>query len=74
MHSNNDELTVKCSCYTIVFIINLLLGALSVNYLLEVFLEKTIPLFWAIVIGLIAGQVTIPLAIIIWILNFLGVM
>jgi hypothetical protein len=45
-----------------------------VNYLLVEFLGKTIPTIGALLIGLIAGEVTIPSAIVVRILKTFGVM
>lgn len=74
MRRNSDNSWFTCGCYSIILLLNLLFGGVSVNYLLEVFLSKTIPLFWAVVIGIFAGQFTIPVAVIVWVLKLTGVM
>jgi hypothetical protein len=71
---NNDEKARnQCGCLAVMAVINLAVGWWSVNYLLEVFFNKTIPIFWAVAIGIIGGQFTIPAALIAWILKMLGV-
>ena len=55
--------------YLLAVVFNIVVGAMSVNYLLTVFFEKAIPFFWAAVIGLFAAEVTVPVAIIVWILK-----
>jgi hypothetical protein len=62
---------VSCGC---LLIFNLLLGGISVNYLLDVFLGKTIPFIGAALIGLVAGEFTVPVAFVVWILKSFGVM
>jgi hypothetical protein len=54
--------------------IYVILGALSVNWLLAFFAVKTIPLWAAAVIGLIGGEITIPVAVIVYLLHMFGVM
>lgn len=58
-------------CLIIVF--NLFVGGWSVNYLLNFFLEKTIPFIGAAIIGLIVGEVSIPVAVAVAILRLFGV-
>lgn len=65
-----DEFGGFCFVQTIALIIYTMAGAWSVYYLLEFFGLKTIHIFWAIIIGFIAGEVSIPVAIIIAILRF----
>jgi hypothetical protein len=64
----------SCGCVLAVLIFNALLGSWSVNYLLLVFAGKVIPFIGALVIGLIAGEFTIPIAVIVYILKLFGVM
>jgi hypothetical protein len=54
--------------------VNLFIGAWSVNYLLMEFMGKQIPLLGAMVIGLFAGEVSIPVAVVVWILKACGVL
>ena len=70
---DDNETTIKCGCYLLVLLCNLIFGAMSVNYLLEIFLNKTIPFLGALIIGMVAGQFTIPTAIIIWVLKYFNV-
>lgn len=60
-----------CGLQLLLLTIYLALGGMSVNYLLEVWLNKNIPWYGDVAIGLLAGA-TVPLAIITWILRFFG--
>jgi hypothetical protein len=71
---NKSGATVNCGCFLLALIINLLAGSWSVNYLLYFFLEKTIPFVGAMLIGLFAGEVTIPVAIVIVLLKWFKVL
>jgi len=65
--------SIYCGCMAVVALINLSLGAISVNYLLQTFTEKVLPFFWAMVIGLFVGELSMPAAVIVWILKKFGV-
>ena len=65
---------ISCGCYSIILFINIFLGIWSVNYLLSVFFDKTIPIIGAFVIGLFVGQFTFPLAVIVFVLKYFGVL
>ncbi len=68
------ESKFKCGCYLLVVVLNFLIGGWSVNYLLLVFLEKMIPFWGAGLIGLFSGEITIPVAVVVWLLKYFGVM
>ncbi|MFA6309572.1 MAG: hypothetical protein WC677_07565 [Clostridia bacterium] len=73
--SNSDgSSAVSCGCYLLIFAFNVLVGTWSVNYLLMQLLGKTIPVIGAILIALFAAEVTVPVAIIVWLLKAFGVM
>ena len=61
-------------CFTLIAIllINLIAGAWSVIEILSWF-GKSIPLWGSAVIGLFAGEVSIPVAIVGWILRLCGI-
>ena len=61
-------------CCLAVVAINLVLGSWSVNVILLTFLDKTIPWIGAALIGMVAGEITIPVAIVISILKFFNVL
>lgn len=56
-----------CSCSFVLF--NLILGGWSAWYLALTFLHQHIAWYWAVLIGLIGGEVTVPVAIVIFILK-----
>jgi len=64
----------NCGCIILVIVFNLLIGGWSVNYLLDFFLAKTIPFIGAAVIGLFVGEISVPVAVVVWILAYCGVM
>ena len=68
--NDNKESSVSCGCFLVLFVINLLAGGWSVNYLLEFFLHKAVPFVGATVIGLFTGEITIPVAVVIAILKW----
>ena len=65
------EATASCGCVIFLIIINLLFGGWATRYIVETlspFLfhhTVIIPWFWAIVIGLIGGEIIIPTAIVV---------
>jgi hypothetical protein len=71
-YSSNDESGLNCGCYIFVLIFNLLVGGWSVNYLL-LLLGKNIPFFWDTLIGIFTAEISVPVAVVVWILKSLGV-
>ena len=72
MSNDGRDGLATCGCWLAVMIFNLFAGGWSVNYLLSVFAHK-IPFFWAMIIGLVVGEISVPLAIVIGILKSFGV-
>lgn len=74
--SSSDGSTglMYCGCLIVILLLNLLIGAWSVNYLLSILLHTTIPFWGAAVIGLFGGEITIPAAIVVWVLHVCGVL
>ena len=73
---NTRDTSVGCSCgcfpLICIAIFNLVFGTIAVQYLCETWLHKPIAFGWAMLIGLIAGEITVPAAIITWILQQAG--
>lgn len=65
---------IKCGCWLVLMAFNVTVGAWSVNYLLQFFMDKTIPFIGAALIGLFSAQLTVPVAIIVWLLQLFGVL
>lgn len=63
----------NCSCLSIILIFNLLFGGWSVDYLLNNVFNRNIPFIGDIVIGFFTAQITVPCAIIAWVLKACGV-
>lgn len=59
-----------CGC---LLIVNLWLGTISVQYLVETYLHKAISWGWAALIGLAGGELTVPAAVVTWLLKHAGV-
>lgn len=72
--NSSDGSSAGCGCYIVLLVFNLCLGGWSVNYLLQTFLDKTIPFGWAMVVGLFGGEFTIPAAVVTALLKWLGVL
>lgn len=60
-----------CGCTILLF--NLLLGGWSVDYCLNAILGKNIPWYGDVIIGLFTAEVSVPLAIVLWILSLFGI-
>jgi hypothetical protein len=52
-----------------VLVFNLTLGAMSINYLSNTLFQKDIPWYGDVLVGLVAAQVSVPLAFVVWIFN-----
>jgi hypothetical protein len=73
--SRSDESYIaSCGCWLLLVVFNLLVGGWSVNYLLSFFLEKTIPFVGAMLIGLFAGEISVPVAVVIAMLKWFGIL
>lgn len=71
MNDNSSLLT--CVVLGLLFAAIIAVSAWSVNYLLLFFFNKTIPFLAAVAIAIFGGEVTVPLAVVIWILHSFGV-
>lgn len=63
----------NCGCTVAVLIFNLALGGWSFAYCLSALAGKSIPWYGDVVIGMFAGEVTVPLAIVLWLLSLFGI-
>jgi len=70
---NKSDSLASCGCGAVIFAFNVFIGGWSVNYLLAFFALKTIPFFWAAVIGFFAAELSVPVAVVIAILRSFGV-
>ena len=62
-----------CGCWIAVLVINLLIGGWCLNYSLDFLIGKQLPMIAAAPIGLVAGEITIPVACICGGAKLLGV-
>ena len=60
---------IQCGCMLAVVALNAVVGTWSVNFLLGTFFQTTLPTFWAFVCGMIAGELTIPIAVVVKIVS-----
>lgn len=67
-----ERFNLGCFAIIAVLILNLTVGAWSVIQILSWF-GKSIPMIASVVIGFFAGEISIPIAIIGWILKTCGV-
>lgn len=54
----------SCGCLILILVINLILGAWSVNFILPHVGGRAIAFWPAVIIGMFAGEITIPVAVI----------
>jgi hypothetical protein len=73
-NESNSLVTLQCGCGLVIVVFNLLAGGWSVNYLLMTLAGKTIPFFWATIIGLFFGEFSIPAALLTAVLRHFGVL
>jgi len=76
MRNRNNGLGILgggCGCYLTVIVINLTFGAWCFSYSLNSFFGKDAPWYLDVVGGLFLGELTIPLAVVCFILNSIGV-
>ena len=73
MKSKNDY-QYSCGCYLMMLIFNIFVGGWSISYLLEIFASKIIPFWGSCLIGLFTAQVSVPVAIVIWLLKYFRVL
>jgi hypothetical protein len=71
---NNNKSLFNCGCMLAVMIFNILVGSWSVDYLLNFFLAKDIPFIGDALIGLIVAEISVPVAVVIWLLQMFGVL
>jgi hypothetical protein len=62
-----------CGCWIAVIILNLTLGAYCFSYSAHEIFGVEVPLILAVIGGLFLGELTIPVAVIVWILVSCGV-
>jgi hypothetical protein len=74
MRNNNDGNGCGCFVWIAVLVFNVLVGGWSVAYLLEFFLGKTIPFIGAMLIGLFTAELSVPVAIVVALLRYFGVL
>ena len=71
--NDNKSRRTNCGCILAIVIFNVLIGGWSVSYLLAFFFSKTIPFLGAALLGLIVGEVSIPIAVVVWLLRSFGI-
>lgn len=71
MSKDSDGLA-GCGCYLLVLAFNLTLGGYTFQYCLKAFFYKDIPWYWDVIGGMFLGELTIPLAVITWIVNHIA--
>jgi hypothetical protein len=67
------EITGSCGCWLLIVLINISIGALTLNYCIETITGKHAPWIVNVIGGLFLGEITIPTAIVYWILTSCGV-
>lgn len=70
--SRKSEATLGCLPVILVLLFNLSIGGWSVSYILNWF-GKDIPMLADVVIGLFVAEISVPIAVVGWILKLCGV-
>lgn len=70
--SKDSEGLAGCGCHLLVVLFNLTLGGYSFQYVLKAFIGKDVAWYWDFIGGLFLGEVTVPLAVIAWVVNHIG--
>lgn len=63
-----------CGCVALVILLNISVGGWSVDYLLKFFLDKNIPFIGDALIGLFIAEFSVPIAIVVALLRYFGVL
>ena len=64
---------VSCGCFLLALIVNLTVGGYAFDYSLRFIAGKDIPWYADVIVGTVLGEVTIPLAVVCWVLKMCGV-
>jgi hypothetical protein len=68
------RIAANVGCFVVMILFNLGIGGWSVNYLLAVFANKTLPFWGAALIGFFVGEFSAPAAIVVALLRHFGVL
>lgn len=68
--SKDFEEYTGCGCILFVIFFNLLVGAVSFQYVLLATIGKDVPWYADVIVGLFLGEVAVPAAILCWFLSF----
>lgn len=74
MNRDGANSLINCGCAIFILIFNVVVGAWSVTYLVSNLLHQHIAWGWAALIGLVGGEVSVPFALIVWLLKLAGVL
>lgn len=70
---NGDAALVGCGCWILYVLVGATIGAVAFDYSLFCFTGKGVNAFWDVLGGAVLGGITIPLAVICYILKLAGV-
>ena len=73
MHEGTKDAGFGVGCFLLVIAANITVGTWSVIYLLEA-LGKHIAVGWALLIAFFVAEITVPVAIVVWLLKAAGVL
>lgn len=68
----SDDDNIDAYGHLIGLAIGVWLGAWAFQYLLQTFAHKDIPWYLDALVGLFAGAITIPVAVVVWVLKLAG--
>lgn len=64
---------IGCGFAFAIVVFNLIIGGMSVNYLSNSIFHKNLPMWADVLIGFFAGELSVPAAVVVWILKACGV-
>jgi hypothetical protein len=64
---------MKSGCIVLILIFNIVIGTLAFGYTIETIFGKRPPVAISVVGGVIAGEVVVPTAVVLWMLKGTGI-
>jgi hypothetical protein len=65
--------TTPCGCWLALLVFNLSLGGVCFDYALSSIVAKDVPWYVDAIAGFLTAQITVPVAVICWVLRLAGV-
>lgn len=73
MNRDSQASANACSCVALLFLLNITIGTLCFQYVLDVVFGVDAPFYLDIIGGIVTGEFVIPCSIVCWIVTMCGV-